>query len=73
MVKASRISFNEPKRLPSLDYHIDEFDLVFDVKHLCLKKKLKNSSLLSQELTHSCAAANKLTSVGEVRQRGKWN
>ena len=53
MVKASRISFNDPKRLPSLDYLIDEFDLVFDVKHLCLKKKLKNSSLLSQELTYS--------------------
>jgi len=53
MVKASRIPFNEPKRLPSLDYLMDEFDLVFDVKHLCLKKKLKNSSLLSQELTYS--------------------
>jgi hypothetical protein len=39
MIKASRISFNEPKRLPSLDYLMDEFDLVFDVKHLCLKKK----------------------------------
>lgn len=36
-----------------MDYLIDEFDLVFDVKHLCLKKKLKNSSLLSQELTYS--------------------
>jgi hypothetical protein len=38
MIKASRISFNEPKRLPSLDYLIHEFDLVFDVKHQWLKK-----------------------------------
>jgi hypothetical protein len=45
MVKASWISFNEPKRLSSVDYLMDEFDLVFDVKHLCLKKKIKDSSL----------------------------
>eukprot|EP00835_Amoeboradix_gromovi_P002674 NODE_156_length_16689_cov_0.273960.p7 type:complete len:214 gc:universal NODE_156_length_16689_cov_0.273960:16303-15662(-) len=55
MVSINQLTFNEPRRLPALDYLVDEFDTTFDTKHQCLRKKLNNSNLLLRELTCSLA------------------
>ena len=53
MVSANQLTFNEPKRLPALDYLVDEFDITFATNHQCFRKKLNNSNLLLRELTYS--------------------
>jgi hypothetical protein len=55
MVSTNQLTFNEPKRLPALDYLLDEFDFIFDTKRQCLRKKWNNSNLLLRELTYSLA------------------
>ena len=53
MEKTNQLTFAEPKRLPTLDFLLDEFGIAFDTSHQCLRKKLNNSNLLLRELTYS--------------------
>ena len=54
MVKTSRLTFIEPKRLPSLDYFLlHEFGIVLITSQQCLLQKLNNNEVLLEELTYS--------------------